>query len=176
MPGALPMRGGAAAVEQAGFGQHVGAGADAGDADAALGHRAHEGRASSSHVRRGLARPRRRPRSRCVIAPDGLKPRASISTPDELRTGPGVTASTLIDGGWPAKRAAISNTEIGPAASSNWKSGNTRTPIMMASCPELREIWHFKRGKYAHCQDNREPIMARHRAASSRNYGRASPA
>ena len=40
-----------------------------------------------------------------------------------LRTGPGVTASTLIDGALPAKRAAISNAEIGPAASSNWKSG-----------------------------------------------------
>src|SRR5260221_8917562 len=79
-----------------------------------------------------------------VIAPDGLRPRATNSTPDELRTGPGVTASTLIDGGWPAKRAAISNTEIGPAASSNWKSGNTTTPIMILGlCPETREIWHF---------------------------------
>ena len=65
-----------------------------------------------------------------VIAPDGLRPRASISTPDELRTGPGVTANTLIDGALPAKRAAISNAEIGPAASSNWKSGKTSTPIM----------------------------------------------
>ena len=44
-----------------------------------------------------------RPRSGCVIAPDGLKPRASISTPDELRTGPGVAASTLIDGGMPGE-------------------------------------------------------------------------
>src|ERR1700738_4783607 len=79
-----------------------------------------------------------------VSAPEGLRPRASISTPDELRPGPGVTASTLIDGGWPAKRAAISNTEIGPAASSNWKSGNTSTPIMiLGPCPETREIWHF---------------------------------
>src|SRR6266478_374918 len=79
-----------------------------------------------------------------VIAPDGLRPRATNSTPDELRTGPGVTASTLIDGGWPAKRAAISNTEIGPAASSNWKSGNTSTPIMIfGPCPETREICHF---------------------------------
>jgi hypothetical protein len=66
-----------------------------------------------------------------VIAPDGLNPRASISTPDELRTGPGVAANTLMSGALSAKRAAISNTEIGPAASSNWKSGNTRTPIMM---------------------------------------------
>ncbi len=58
-----------------------------------------------------------------VIAPDGLKPRAIISTPDELRTGPGFTASTLIAGALSAKRAAISNAAIGPAASSNWKSG-----------------------------------------------------
>ncbi len=57
--------------------------------------------------------------SKVVIARDGLRPRANISTPDELRTGPGVAASTLIDGVWPAKRAAISNTEIGPAASSS---------------------------------------------------------
>ena len=57
--------------------------------------------------------------SKVVIAPYGFKPRANISTPDELRTGPGVTARTLIDGDWPAKRAAISNTEIGPAASSS---------------------------------------------------------
>src|SRR5229473_7186811 len=70
------------------------------------------------------------------IAPDGLRPRASSSTPDELRTGPGVTANTLIDAGLPAKRAAISNTEIGPAASSNWKSANTRTPIMIQGMSE----------------------------------------
>ena len=37
-----PMRGGAAAVEQAGFGKDVGAGADAGDADAALCQFPHE--------------------------------------------------------------------------------------------------------------------------------------
>ena len=49
--------------------------------------------------------------------------RASISTPEELRTGPGLTAMTLIEAALPASRAAISNTEIGPAASSNWKSG-----------------------------------------------------
>jgi len=36
----------------------------------------------------------------------------------------------LIDGGLPAERAAISNTEIGPAASSSWKSGKMRTPII----------------------------------------------
>jgi hypothetical protein len=68
-----------------------------------------------------------------LIGPDGRRPRASNSTPDELRTGPGVAARTLIDGSAPAKWAAISNTEIGPAASSNWKSGNTRTPIMIAA-------------------------------------------
>ena len=56
---------------------------------------------------------------------DGFNPRASISTPEDERTGPGVTASTLIAGAPSAKRAAISNAEIGPAASSNWKSGNT---------------------------------------------------
>ena len=37
-----------------------------------------------------------------VIAPAGLMARASISTPDVLRTGPGFTARTLIDGVWPA--------------------------------------------------------------------------
>jgi hypothetical protein len=36
MRGPLPMRGGAAAIEHAGFGKDIGAGADAGDADAAL--------------------------------------------------------------------------------------------------------------------------------------------
>src|ERR1700755_1413796 len=58
-----------------------------------------------------------------VIAALGRKPRANISTPDELRTGPGVTAMVLIARSAPARRIAISNTEIGPAASSNWKSG-----------------------------------------------------
>jgi hypothetical protein len=64
-----------------------------------------------------------------LIAGEGLMPLAHISTPDELRTAPGVTAKTLIEEGMSAKRAAISNTEIGPAASSSWKSGNTRMPI-----------------------------------------------
>ena len=54
-----------------------------------------------------------------VMAPEGLTPRASISAPDELRTGPGVTANVLIASGAPATRAAISNADIGPAASSN---------------------------------------------------------
>src|ERR1700692_2660216 len=80
---------------------------------------------------------------RVEIAPAGLKPRATISMPEELRTGPGVAAITLIEGGWRAKRAAISNTEIGPAASSNWKSGKTRMPIIFWPCPKLREIRHF---------------------------------
>ena len=71
------------------------------------------------------------PAIKVVIAPDGFSPRAIISTPEEERTGPGVTATTLIDGAFSAKRAPISNTEIGPAASSNWKSGNTRMPIIM---------------------------------------------
>ena len=65
-------------------------------------------------------------------APEDRKIRATISTLDEERTGPGVSASTLIDTGAPAKRAAISNTEIGPAASRIWKSGNMRMPIVMA--------------------------------------------
>jgi hypothetical protein len=42
MAGALPVRGSALAVEQPGFGEDVGAGADAGDADAALCHAADE--------------------------------------------------------------------------------------------------------------------------------------
>src|ERR1700730_10691353 len=42
MPGALPVRGGAAAVEQAGFGKDINPGAAAGDADAAPRHGAHE--------------------------------------------------------------------------------------------------------------------------------------
>ena len=75
-----------------------------------------------------------------LIALEGLRPRASISTPDELRTGPGVAASTRIVGAaGPAKRPAISNTEIGPEASRIWKSGNIRMPIMIELCPEMRE-------------------------------------
>ena len=42
MPGAAPMRGGAAAIEQAGLGKDVGAGADAGETDAASCHGPHE--------------------------------------------------------------------------------------------------------------------------------------
>jgi hypothetical protein len=56
---------------------------------------------------------------RVPIAADGRKPRASNSTPAELRTGPGTAAIVLIDGAAPASRLAISNTEIGPAASSS---------------------------------------------------------
>ncbi len=67
-----------------------------------------------------------------VMAPDAFSPRASSSTPEEERTGPGTAAMTRIAGATSAKRAPISNTEIGPAASSNWKSGNTRMPIMLA--------------------------------------------
>ena len=37
-----------------------------------------------------------------VIAPDGFSPRASISTPEDERTGPGVTATTLIEGAFSA--------------------------------------------------------------------------
>src|SRR6476469_3118699 len=73
-----------------------------------------------------------------VIAPDDFRPRATISTPDDERTGPGVTASNLLEGAPAAERAAISNAEIGPAASSNWKSGNTRTPSML----QLRFLSH----------------------------------
>jgi hypothetical protein len=54
-----------------------------------------------------------------LIARECLIGFANISTPDELRTAPGVTAKILIEEVVPAKRAAISNTEIGPAASSN---------------------------------------------------------
>ena len=68
-----------------------------------------------------------------VIAFADLKSRAIISTPDELRTGPAFSASTRIAGALPVARAAISNTEIGPAASSNWKSGKIRMPIMVMS-------------------------------------------
>src|SRR5439155_25602182 len=36
--------------------------------------------------------------------------------------------------------------EMGPAASSNWKSGKISTPIMeIPPCPEMREICHFRR-------------------------------
>ena len=72
MPRALPVRGGAAAVEQAGLGQDVGAGADAGDADAALRDRPHEGQRRSSHVA-AASTPSPPATISVVIAPDGLK-------------------------------------------------------------------------------------------------------
>src|SRR6266496_458648 len=65
-----------------------------------------------------------------VIADADFNPRAPISTPDDERTGPGVTATTRIDGRPPGKGGPNPKGEIGPAASSNWKSGNTRTPII----------------------------------------------
>src|ERR1700722_3021774 len=74
--------------------------------------------------------------TRVLIAPERLKPRATISTPEVLRTGPGFAANTLIEGLAPLKRVAISNTEIGPAASSSWKPGNTRMPIMIEAVSE----------------------------------------
>jgi hypothetical protein len=70
-----------------------------------------------------------------VIAAGGFALRATISTPDELFTGPGLIAIVLMSGGPPEKRIAISKAEIGPAASSNWKSGKISTPIMAALCP-----------------------------------------
>src|SRR5689334_17739298 len=87
-----------------------------------------------------------------VIAAADFNPRATISTPDDERTGPGVTARARIAGAPSAKRAAISKVEIGPAASSNWKSGNTRTPIMMrVRCwlPSQFLAFVLKRGKNA---------------------------
>src|SRR5581483_7096733 len=63
--------------------------------------------------------------------PGDRKPRAIISTPDDERTLPGASASTLIGVGLPARRPAISNTEIGPDASRIWKSGKISTPIMI---------------------------------------------
>ena len=77
-----------------------------------------------------------------VIADAAFNPRATISTPDDERTGPGVTARVRIAGAPWAKRAAISKAEIGPAASSNWKSGKMRTPIMVPSVFDLpRNFW-----------------------------------
>src|SRR5262249_28854207 len=68
-----------------------------------------------------------------VIAFADLKSRAIISTPEDERTAPDVSASTRSASGLPLARAAISNTQIRPAASSNWKSGKIRMPIMTMS-------------------------------------------
>ena len=95
MPRPLPMRGGAAAVKKAGLSKHVvSTGANAGDADAAPGHRTHE----RQRLRAG--RRRRHPlaarHDQGADRARGLKPRASNSTPEVLRTGPGVAAKTLM--------------------------------------------------------------------------------
>ena len=117
MPGALPMRGGAAAIEQAGFGEDIGAGTNAGDADPSPCRSPHE-RQRLLASRRGFSA-----LSAChdqgADRAGGLKTTREHSALKALRTGPGVAATTLIDGDMPAKRAPISNTEIGPAASSN---------------------------------------------------------
>ena len=65
------------------------------------------------------------------MAPADLSPLATTATPDELVIGPGLAVKTLIDAAVPLMRPAISNTEIGPAASNNWKPGNTRTPMIV---------------------------------------------
>jgi hypothetical protein len=118
MPGALPVRGGAAAIQQPRFGQDVGARADAGDANTP---RLAEARTKASTLaERAASRTPSPPATiKVEIAPADRNPRASHSTPEELRTAPGVSASTLIEEALPAKRPAISNTEIGPAASSS---------------------------------------------------------
>jgi hypothetical protein len=55
-----------------------------------------------------------------VCAPlAAFNPRAITATPDELRTSPGVALTILMDAGVRAMRPAISNAEIGPAASSS---------------------------------------------------------
>ncbi len=61
--------------------------------------------------------------------------RATISTPEELRTGPAVGASTLMWVRRPDNRPAISNAEIGPAASSSWNSGKIRIPTVPIMTP-----------------------------------------
>ena len=100
MPRALPMRGGAAAVEQAGLGEDIGAGADAGDADATF---AIARTKPSVFAQVAACRTPSPPATiSVVIAPDGFSPRASISTPEDERTGPGVTATTLIEGAFSA--------------------------------------------------------------------------
>src|SRR5690242_641799 len=82
--------------------------------------------------------------SKVVSAPGEPNLRASISAPEVLRTGPGSAAIRRIGTCLFASRLAISNTEIGPAASSNWKSGKISTPIMdLASWRKLRDISHF---------------------------------
>ena len=139
------MRGGALAVEQAGLGKHEGAGADAGDARAALGHRLDE--LPTRLLRAAASTPSPPEMISVVIAPAEPNLRASISTPDVLRTGPGFAAITRIGVSLLAYRLAISNTEIGPATSSSWKSGKMSTPIMvqLTPCRKLREICHFGR-------------------------------
>jgi hypothetical protein len=74
-----------------------------------------------------------------LIAREGLIGLAHITIPEELRTAPGVTATALIEEGTPAKRAAISNTEIGPAASSSWKSGKTSCQDGRVKLPSAEE-------------------------------------
>ena len=69
------------------------------------------------------------------------------AAPEELRTSPGVTLTSLIAAGVRAMRPATSNTEIGPAASRSWKSGKTRTAIIGTSRQYLVNV--SKRGKYA---------------------------
>ena len=142
MPCALPMRGGAAAVEQAGLGEQMGAGADAGDANAAFCQPPHEGERGLAFRR--LVHPLAAGHDQCRDRARGLQPARQHLDAGGTAHRTGAAASTLIDGGVPAKRAAISNTEIGPAASSNWKSGNISMPIMVWLCPEIEGNMAFR--------------------------------
>ncbi len=109
------MRGGAAAVEQARLGEHAERPADV---LATRMPRSAMRRPDDQRRRTGRRRPRTLPPTmiNVVIADDGFRPRASISTPDELRTGPAFTAIVLMSGALPASQAAISNAAIRPAA------------------------------------------------------------
>ena len=152
--GAPPMRGGAAAVEQAGFGQDVGA-------RSRRWRRARRAWPSRARSQRLLASsPRVRTPSppatiSVVIAPRGLKPRASNSTPDELRTGPGfsrdhpdrrrLAGAARRDLEHRDRAGRIEQLEVRErSARRSWSAWD--------ACPEMREICHFGQKRH-HAQD-----------------------
>src|SRR5579863_1686672 len=61
----------------------------------------------------------------------------------------------------------MSNTEIGPAASSNWKSGNIRTPIMVSPMSENEGSMPFQTSEHHARLDTSSRTSKRPRHAGS---------
>ena len=127
-----PMRGRAPAVEQPGRSKDEGARADARDPPRSARGGADIGQCLGAAGRLARA-PAAGDDQRIERIVESTRS-ATICTPDELATGPAsraITPQAVARGRLRCSRPAASNAVIGPAASSNWKSGKISRAIVM---------------------------------------------